>query len=48
MLAPIKYNTFFLKTYAMKAYSIIKIYAIKNGFIDIYVIGGLFHSTHAT
>jgi hypothetical protein len=34
-LAPIKYNT---KTYVITANSIIKIYAIKDGSIDIYVL----------
>jgi hypothetical protein len=47
-LAPIKYNTICPNTYVIKAYSITKIYAIKDGFIDIYVIGGLCHWTHAT
>jgi len=47
-LALIKYNTICPNTYVIKAYSINKIYAIKHGFTDIYVIGGLCHSTHAT
>ncbi len=47
-LTPIKYNTIFPNTYVIKVYSSIKIYAIKDGFIDIYAIGGLCHSTHAT
>jgi hypothetical protein len=48
MLTLVKQNTFCPKTYVIKAYSITKIYAIKDGFIDIYVIGSLCHSTHAT
>jgi hypothetical protein len=47
-LAPIKYNTICPNTYVIRAYSIIKIYAIHDGFIDIYVIGGLCQSTHTT
>jgi hypothetical protein len=43
-LAPAKYNTICPNTYVIRAYSIIQIYAIKDGFIDIYVIGGLCHS----
>jgi len=44
-LAPINYNTFCPKTYVIRAYSIINIYAIKDGFIDISVTSGLCHST---
>jgi hypothetical protein len=43
-LAPIKYNTICPNTYVIMTYSITKIYAIKDGFIDIYVIGSLCHS----
>jgi hypothetical protein len=47
-IAPVKYNAICPNTYVIKAYSIIKIYAIKDGFINTYVTGGLCHSTHAT
>ncbi len=47
-LALVKYNTIFPSTYVIKAYSITKIYAIKDGFTNIYVIGGLYHSTRVT
>jgi hypothetical protein len=47
-LAPVKYKTICPNIYVIKAYSITKIYALKDGFFDIYVIGGLCHSIHAT
>jgi len=48
MLAPIKYNTFCPKNYVIMANSITKMYAIKVSLINVYVIGGLCHSTHGT
>jgi hypothetical protein len=42
-IALVKYNIFCPKTYVIIANPIIKIYAIKVGFINIYVIGGLCH-----
>jgi hypothetical protein len=36
------------KEHVIKAYSITKSYAIKDGSIDIYVTYGMCHSTHAT
>jgi hypothetical protein len=47
-LAPVKYKTICPNTYVIKAYSITKTYAIKDGFTDNYVIAGQCHSTHAT
>jgi hypothetical protein len=47
-IALIKYKTICPKTYVIRAYLIIKSYAIKDSFNDIYVIGGLCHSTRAT
>jgi hypothetical protein len=44
MLALITYNTFSPKNYVIATNSIINIYAIKVGFINIHVIGGLCHS----
>jgi hypothetical protein len=47
-IALVKYNKICPNTYVIRAYSITKIYAIKDGFINTYVTGGLCHSTHAT
>jgi len=43
-ISPCNNNTFCLKTYVITSNSITKIYAIRVGFINIYVIGGLCHS----
>jgi hypothetical protein len=47
-ITPVKYNTICPNTYVISAYSIIKIYAIKDGFINTYITSGLCHSTHGT
>jgi hypothetical protein len=49
MLTLIKYNTFSPKTYVLiRAYAIIKIYAIRVSVIKACTTTSLCHSTHAT